>query len=161
MAALVAAALVFAVMALATKYASVRLPGPQVALVRFVIGLAACALAATRVRMQARNKLGLFLRGAYGVLGASVPLFGGASADGWRMTGGFLFGDGRALTDAVVGVAIGSEAPLSVAVRHGWDKVGDPMIVTSSGDGRVYTLDDRPALDVYLDRLGAPPEAYA
>jgi hypothetical protein len=34
------------------------------------------------------------------------------------------------------------------------------MIVTSAGNGRVYTLDDRPALDVYLDRLGAPPEAY-
>jgi hypothetical protein len=100
------------------------------------------------------------LRGAYGVLGAEVPLFGGASADGWRMTGGYLFGDERVLTDAVVAVAIGSEAPLSVAVRHGWDKVGKPMIVTSAGDGRVYTLDDRPALDVYLDRLGAPPEAY-
>jgi hypothetical protein len=100
------------------------------------------------------------LRGAYGVLGAEVPLFGGASADGWRMTGGHLFGDGRALSDAVVAVAIGSEAPLSVAVGHGWDKVGEPMIVTSAGDGRVYTLDDRPALDVYLDTLGAPPEAY-
>jgi hypothetical protein len=100
------------------------------------------------------------LRGAYGVLGAAVPLFGGASADGWRMTGGYLFGDDRMVTDAVVAVAIASEAPLSVAVRHGWDKVGDPMIVTSAGDGRVYTLDDRPALDVYLERLGAPPEAY-
>jgi hypothetical protein len=100
------------------------------------------------------------LRGAYGVLGASVPLFGGAAADGWRMTGGYLFGAGRVLTDAVVAVAIGSEAPLSVAVRHGWDKVGEPMVVTGAGDGRVYTLDDRPALDVYLDRLGAPPAAY-
>jgi hypothetical protein len=100
------------------------------------------------------------LRGAYGVLGASVPLFGGASADGWRMTGGFLFGDGRVIADAVVGVAIGSEAPLAVSVKHGWDKVGAPMIVTSSAGGRVYMLDDRPALDVYLDRLGAPPEAY-
>jgi hypothetical protein len=100
------------------------------------------------------------LRGAYGVLGASVPLFGGASADGWRMTGGYLFGDDGVFTDAVIGVAIGSEAPLSIAVRHGWDTVGEPMIVTSAADGRVYTLDDRPALDVYLDRLGAPPEAY-
>jgi hypothetical protein len=100
------------------------------------------------------------LRGAYSVLGAAVPLFGGASADGWRMTGGYLFSDDRVLTDAVVAVAIGSEAPLSVAVRHGWDKVGEPMVVTSAGDGRVYTLDDRPALDVYLDRLSAPPEAY-
>jgi hypothetical protein len=102
----------------------------------------------------------LVLRGAYGVLGAAVPLFGGASADGWRMTGGYLFGENGVYTDAVMGVTIASEAPLSVAVRHGWDKVGEPMVVTSAGDGRVYTLDDRPALDVYLDRLGAPPEAY-
>lgn len=100
------------------------------------------------------------LRGCYGVVGASVPLFGGASADGWRMTGGYLLGDDRVLTDAVVAVTIASEAPLAVAVRHGWNKVGQPMIVTSSGNGRVYTLDDRPALDVYLDRLGAPAEAY-
>ncbi len=100
------------------------------------------------------------LRGAYSVLGAAVPLFGGASADGWRMTGGYLFSSDGVFTDAVLGVTIGSEAPLSVAVRHGWDRVGEPMVVTSAGNGRVYTLDDRPALDVYLDRLGAPPEAY-
>src|SRR5437763_2106830 len=57
-------------MALATKFAAARLPGPQIAFVRFMIGLAACALAATRVRMRASNKVGLFLRGAYG--GAAV-----------------------------------------------------------------------------------------
>jgi hypothetical protein len=100
------------------------------------------------------------LRGCYGVVGAGVPLFGAASADGWRMTGGYVLGDDRVLTDAVVAVAIASEAPIAVAVRHGWSQVGEPMIVTSSGNGRVYTLDDRPALDVYLDRLGAPAEAY-
>jgi drug/metabolite transporter (DMT)-like permease len=69
-AALVTAALVFAVMALATKHAAARLPGPQIAFVRFVIGLAACGVAATRVRMRASNKVGLLLRGAYG--GAAV-----------------------------------------------------------------------------------------
>jgi hypothetical protein len=100
------------------------------------------------------------LRGCYGVLGAGVPLVGGAAADGWRMTGAYLLSDDRPLTDAVVAAAIGSDAPLSVAVHHGWHKVGQPMVVTSSGNGRVYTLDDRPALDVYLDRLGAPREAY-
>jgi hypothetical protein len=100
------------------------------------------------------------LRGAYGVLGASVPLFGGASADGWRMTGGYLFSDGGVYTDAVLGVTIASEAPLSIAVKHGWGHAGEPMIVTSVSDGRVHTLDDRPAMDVYLDRLGAPAEAY-
>jgi hypothetical protein len=100
------------------------------------------------------------LRGCYGVLGASVPLIGGAAADGWRMSGVYLLGDDRPLSDAVVAATIGSDAPLAVSVRHGWRKVGEPMLVTSSGNGRVYTLDDRPALDVFLDRLGAPPEAY-
>ena len=77
------------------------------------------------------------LRGVYGVVGAAVPLFGGAAADGWRMSGTYLYGDDRVLTDAVVAIAIGSEAPLAVAARHGWTKVGEPMIVTSSGDGRI------------------------
>jgi drug/metabolite transporter (DMT)-like permease len=71
--ALAAAALVFAAMALATKLAAARLPGPQIALVRFLIGLAACAVASTRVRMRANNKLGLVMRGAYG--GAAVLFF--------------------------------------------------------------------------------------
>jgi hypothetical protein len=100
------------------------------------------------------------VRGAYSVLGAAVPLFGGAAADGWRMTASYLIGGGGVHTDAVVAAALSSDAPLSVSIRHGWRTVGEPMIVTSSGNGRVYTLDDRPALDVYLDRLGAPPEAY-
>jgi len=69
----VAAALVFAGMALATKLAAARLPGPQIAFVRFLIGLGACAAAATRVRMRANNKLGLIMRGAYG--GAAVLFY--------------------------------------------------------------------------------------
>ncbi|WP_137814600.1 FIST signal transduction protein [Gandjariella thermophila] len=100
------------------------------------------------------------LRGCYAVLGASVPLFGGAAAEGFQRCGPYVLGGERVLSDAAVAVTIASEAPLSVAVRHGWRTVGDPMIVTGSGNGWVYTLDDQPALDVYLDRLGAPPEAY-
>ena len=70
---LVLAALVFAAMAIATKVAAARLPGPQIAFVRFLIGLGACAIARTRVRMQARNKVGLLMRGAFG--GAAVLCF--------------------------------------------------------------------------------------
>ncbi|SNT49186.1 Uncharacterized conserved protein, contains FIST_N domain [Asanoa hainanensis] len=100
------------------------------------------------------------VRGSYRALGAGTPLFGGAAADGWRMNGAYLFKDGRVLTDAVIGVAIASEAPIAVGVGHGYRTVGQPMIVTRAADGRVLTLDDRPALDVYLERLNAPPEAY-
>src|SRR5439155_2485507 len=37
---------------------------------------------------------------------------------------------------------------------------GAPMLVTGTANGRVLTLDDRPAMDVYLERLGAPAEVY-
>ena len=93
------------------------------------------------------------VRGAYGVLGAGVPLVGGCAGDGMRITKTFqLYGD-RVLSDCVLAVGIESVAPLGIGVRHGWTPVGEPMLVTGSGAHRVYTLDDRPALDVYLDQL--------
>jgi hypothetical protein len=64
------------------------------------------------------------------------------------------------LRNAVVAAAIASDAPLGIGVRHGWRRVGDPMVVTRSEGNRVHLLDDAPALDVYLQRLGAPAAAW-
>jgi hypothetical protein len=101
------------------------------------------------------------LRGAYGVVGASVPLFGGAAGDAWRMERTFQFHGSEVMSDGVVAASVSSDAPLTVAVGHGWSKCGDPMIVTAAADGRVNELDDEPALDVYLRRLNAPAEVYS
>jgi hypothetical protein len=65
------------------------------------------------------------------------------------------------LTDAIVAAAIGSDAPLGIGVRHGWGRVGEPMVVTRSVGNRVFRLDDQPALDVYLERLDAPSATRA
>lgn len=99
------------------------------------------------------------VRGAYGVVGAEVPLVGGCAGDDLKMTKTFQLHDGRVLCDAVVGAAIGSDAPLGIGVRHGWRRVGEPMVATRSAGNRVFELDERPALDVYLDLLDAPHEA--
>jgi hypothetical protein len=100
------------------------------------------------------------IRGVYGVLGASVPIVGGCSGDDLRMESTWLLHDDRVLSNAVLGAAIGSDAPFGIGVDHGWRKVGDGLAVTESADGRVRRLDDEPALDVYLGRLGAPEAAY-
>ena len=99
------------------------------------------------------------VRGAYGVVGAEVPMVGGCAGDDLKMKVTRQFWGNRVLGDAIVAAAIGSHAPIGIGVRHGWRKVGEPMLVTKSGDNRVYALDDQPALDVYLDRLDAPTEA--
>src|SRR4029077_12065055 len=52
-----------------------------------------------------------------------------------------------------------SDAPFGIGVRHGWRRTGEPLLVTGSSGSRILTLDDRPALDMYLERLGAPARA--
>ncbi|MDQ3756759.1 MAG: hypothetical protein M3394_02790, partial [Actinomycetota bacterium] len=99
------------------------------------------------------------VRGAYSVVGAEVPLVGGCAGDDLKMKGTFQFHNGRVMENAVVVAAVGSDAPMGIGVRHGWRRIGEPMLVTSSDSNRVYMLDDQPALDVYLQRLDAPAEA--
>jgi hypothetical protein len=99
------------------------------------------------------------VRGAYSVVGASVPLVGGCAGDDLAMRKTFQFFDGEVIEDSVVAAAITSDAPLGIGVQHGWTRVGAPFLVTASSGTRVLALDDRPALDVYLERLDAPAEA--
>lgn len=100
------------------------------------------------------------IRGAYEQVGAEIPLVGGCAGDDLKMERTFqLFGD-QVLTDAVVAAAISSDAPIGIGVQHGWRPVGEPMLVTASNGNVVESLDDRPALDVYLERLDAPADAH-
>ena len=99
------------------------------------------------------------VRGAHGVVGAGVPLVGGCAGDDLQMSKTFQFADGEVLSNAVVAAAVGSDAPLGIGVRHGWRRVGEPVLVTRSDGNRVFELDEQPALDVYLERLEAPEPA--
>lgn len=106
-------------------------------------------------------------RGAYSQVGAGVPLAGGCAGDeddlGRTQQ---MIGD-RVLSGAVCAAVVTSDAPIGIGVRHGWTQGGEPMTVTESSGVVVRTLDDEPALDVYLDRINAPgevrtePDAFA
>ncbi len=100
------------------------------------------------------------VRGAYSVVGAEVPLVGGCAGDDLRMVKTSQFHDDAVLTGSVVAAAIGSDAPFGIGVEHGWRRVGEPMVVTGTDGVHVLTLDDEPALDVYLRRLDAPAAAW-
>ena len=72
------------------------------------------------------------VRGAHGVLGAAVPLVGGCAGDDLKMSRTSQLYHDRVLSDSVVAAGIASNAPLGIGVRHGWRRVGEPMLVTSS-----------------------------
>jgi hypothetical protein len=99
------------------------------------------------------------VRGAYGVIGASVPLVGGCAGDDLEMRATYQLHNDSVLCNAVVGAALSSEAPLGIGVRHGWRRVGEPVVVTRSSNNRVHALNDRRAVDVYLEHLDPPAEA--
>lgn len=102
------------------------------------------------------------VRGAYARVGARVPLVGGCAGDGLEMSKTTLFAtkpDGTCVTGIpVLGVAISSIAPMGIGVEHGWEPVGEPVLITSSQGNTVYTIDEQPALDRYLQLHGAPPD---
>ena len=100
------------------------------------------------------------LRGAYSVAGAAIPLVGGAAADDLTMAGTHQLHGGDVLGDSVVAAALGSDAPMGIGARHAWRPFGEPMLVTASSGDWIHSLDDEPALDVYLGRLEAPVDCY-
>jgi hypothetical protein len=99
------------------------------------------------------------VRGAYSVVGAGVPLVGGCAGDDLEMRETYQLHGDEVLSDGVAFAALGSDAPIGIGVRHGWRRVGEPMLITRSIGNRVIEIDDGPALDAYLDRLDAPAEA--
>ena len=99
------------------------------------------------------------VRGAYGVVGAEIPLVGGCAGADPTLGTTLQFHGEQVLSNAVVAATIGSDAPLGIGRHHGWRCVGEPMLVSTSEANRVLTLDDEPALDVYLRKLDAPKSA--
>ncbi|HEX5198404.1 FIST signal transduction protein [Paractinoplanes rhizophilus] len=92
------------------------------------------------------------VRGAYSAVGAAWPLVGGFGADDRHFERTYQFCDDEVLSEAVVGLALGSDGPLGIGVAHGWRRTEPPMVVTRSQGAHIYSLDDKPALDVLLRR---------
>lgn len=107
------------------------------------------------------------VRGAYDIANVEIPLVGGCAGDDLAMRRTQQLHDQRVMQGAVVAAAISSDRPLGVGVSHGWTPISEPMLVTGSRNTLLDTLDDRPALDVFLDFFQPPdpvrsdPEAFA
>lgn len=90
------------------------------------------------------------VRGAYSVLGAAVPMVGGFAGDEGQRRRTFQFFDETVYEDAVIGIALGSDAHLGIGIAHGWQRLDPPMIITKSSGRQILEIDDEPALDVLL-----------
>jgi hypothetical protein len=96
------------------------------------------------------------IRGVHEVVGSTVPLVGGCAGDAMKMERTFQIHGDEVISGGVAAAALASDGPIGIGWSHGWERTGEPMLVTNSRGNHVIEIDDQPALDAYLGRLQAP-----
>jgi hypothetical protein len=87
--------------------------------------------------------------------GREVTLFGGKAGDDLALKSTFVFTNGKSKDCAIVALIIDED---KIDVRGiatcGWKAIGTTKTVTKSEGNIVYTIDDKPALDMLMNYLG-------
>jgi hypothetical protein len=91
-------------------------------------------------------------------LPSTVPIIGGSAGDSMLFERTYQYVDRRVASDAVAGFVLRGAATLRVGVSHGCTTVGLDRVVTHAKDGWVFTIDGRPAWDVFREYLDGDPE---
>ena len=95
--------------------------------------------------------------GVYKITGPTTAIVGGAAGDELQFKATFVFHDDAVVEQGAVAVWIASDRPLHTTVRHGWDPVGVPMLVTRAEGTEILELGGRPAAEAYEEQLGVAP----
>jgi hypothetical protein len=92
------------------------------------------------------------------VIGENTPVFGGGAVPDFPLAfpwvGASQFHGTDVVTDSLPVMLISGPLNVSVGVAHGWSPIGNPAIVTRSGDHKVFEVNNEPVLDFYRRYLG-------
>lgn len=94
------------------------------------------------------------LAAMYESLGPDVPICGGLAGDQSRMERTYQFFNGSVHTNSVPVMLFAGELNVSTGVRSGWTPVGSAHRVTHAEGNVVYTIDDKPATDLWVRYFG-------
>lgn len=97
------------------------------------------------------------VQGIYRITGPKTPIAGGAAGDELEFVRTFVFHDDKVVEGGAVALWIGSEKPLHVVTRHGWDPIGVPMLITRAEGTEIIEISGRPAALAYEEQLGLMP----
>jgi hypothetical protein len=96
------------------------------------------------------------IRSIENVVGSHANMFGGMAGDDMTFTGTYAFTYNQS-TDYGMAVLILNEDKVSLhgMAISGWKPIGITMTVTKSEGNLIYTIDNQPALDMYMRYLGS------
>lgn len=100
----------------------------------------------------------VFLKNMEKVVGQHINIYGGMAGDDLTFTGSYVFTYEQS-SDIGIAALILDEEKISLhgMAISGWKPLGILRTVTKSEDGWLYTIDDQPALKMYLRYLGKEP----
>ena len=89
------------------------------------------------------------------VVGPQVILFGGMAGDDLSFSGTWVFTNDQASDYGMIALVLNEDKiDLHGMAISGWKPLGVFMTVTKSDKNLIYTIDDKPALEMYLRYLG-------
>jgi len=81
----------------------------------------------------------------------TIPLYGGLAADDLRMTASYVFTNDFETENGLLGLLIDNEKiHITGLATSGWDNIGVEKTITKSTGNIVYSIDNEPALDVFV-----------
>ncbi len=88
-------------------------------------------------------------------------LFGGMAGDDLSFTGSYVFTNNNSTAYGMVALVLDADKiNLHGMAISGWKPIGVSKTITKSEGNTVYTIDDNPALDVYMRYLGTAVPNY-
>lgn len=81
----------------------------------------------------------------------NMPLYGGLAGDDLTMKASYVFSNGFESSTALIALVLDNEKiKVQGLATSGWDDIGIEKIITKSSGNIVYTIDDEPAVDVFV-----------
>lgn len=81
----------------------------------------------------------------------TIPLFGGLAGDDLTMKASFVFSNNFESSTGLIGLVIDNDkVNVKGLATSGWDNIGIEKTITKSAGNIVYTIDDEPAVDVFV-----------
>ena len=91
-----------------------------------------------------------------------IPLFGGLAADDLTIKNTWVFTNNKLCNDGIVFLIIDNDKiEMSGLATSGWEAVGIEKTITWAEGNRVYTIDNKPAMDVFIKYYDLPADLDA
>ncbi len=89
------------------------------------------------------------------VVGTDVKIFGGMAGDDIKFTGTYVFNHEKSTDSGIIAIVLDEDKiDLHGMALSGWKPLGIERTITKSKGRLIYTIDNQPAIDMYLKYLG-------